>query len=66
MQVSDADGVDTLMAILEAETGIATSEQRLLHNGSALLAGCAAQIELLYQANSVSSKWAAAPPFVLR
>ena len=30
------------MAILEAETGIATSEQRLLHNGSALLAGCAA------------------------
>ncbi|KAK9825142.1 hypothetical protein WJX81_003922 [Elliptochloris bilobata] len=40
VDVSETDSVDTLMAILEAETGVGTSQQRLLHNGKELLAGC--------------------------
>lgn len=40
-QVGDSDSVDTLKAILEAETGVATAQQRLLHNGNELADGCA-------------------------
>lgn len=41
MQVGESDSIETLKAILEAETGVASSQQCLLHNGKELLATCA-------------------------
>ena len=41
LQVGDSDSIETLKAILEAETGVASSQQCLLHNGKELLAMCA-------------------------
>lgn len=40
LQLDPNDSVDTLKAVLEAETGLAAEQQRLLHNGRDVAAGC--------------------------
>lgn len=46
--------MDTLKAVLEAETGLAAEQQRLLHNGRDVAAGC---VKEGWSADTVGSGW---------
>ena len=42
LQLDQNDPIENLRAILEAETGLPSEQQRLVHNGRELSGGCAA------------------------